>query len=862
MEKTRINLDIVLPGVPDEKDACVQRIINNMSTKRGIEKVHIVPETDTTKATLCFHYDPQKISVEDVQKLAAEAGAGITEHYGHLLLEVKGIRYVRHARVIEIALKELKGLLSVSVSATGWIKIEFDQHHINAAKIYKKLEKLGLSVVSPTTPQSATHLRAVSVNLPGTVNKPETGTNKENKAKQEEQCKEEDDHKHNHDEADHNHEDEAEHDHNHGESGHSHGGMFGEKTELIFALICGAFLGIGFGLSFIANIPAFIPIVCYCLSYFFGGFYTAKEAIEAIAKGQFEIDFLMLVAAAGAAVLGQWAEGALLLFLFSMGHSLEHYAMEKARKSIAALTELAPKTALLKSGNDVKETKIEELKAGDIVVIKPNSKIAADGVIVTGKSSINQAPITGESIPVDKEAVPDPNITPEAADKLDAKYKVFAGSINGNDTIEVKVTRLAANSTIARLVKLVNEAQTQKSPTQNFTDKLEKYYVPAVLILVGLLLFAFVVIDEPFSKSFYRAMAVLVAASPCALAIATPSAVLSGVARAAKMGVLVKGGRPLEELGSLTAIAFDKTGTLTEGKPKLTGVYPLNGISEQELLEIVIAVEKLSDHPLAAAIVKGATEKLQKDVPAASGLQAVQGKGISATFNGASIKVGNAAMFGDTLPADIKSKTEELESQGNTTMIVSKQEQFAGLITVMDVARQDAKETLAELSKIGIKKMVMLTGDNQKVAEAIAKETGITDAWGNLLPEQKVEAIEKLAKEEKKVAMVGDGVNDAPAMAKSTVGIAMGAAGSDVALETADIALMADKLSNLPFAIGLSKKAHNIIRQNLVISLGMVVILIPLTILGIANIGPAVIGHEGSTLVVVFNALRLLGYKK
>ncbi len=426
------------------------------------------------------------------------------------------------------------------------------------------------------------------------------------------------------------------------------------------------------------------------------------------------------------------------------------------------------------------------------------------------------------------------------------------------------MTKIAANSTIARLVKLVNEAQTQKSPTQNFSDKIEKYYVPAVLVLVGLLLLAFLVIDEPFSASFYRAMAVLVAASPCALAISTPSAVLSGVARAAREGVLIKGGKPLEDLGSLTAIAFDKTGTLTEGKPKLTGIYPLNGMSEEQLLEIVIAVEKLSDHPLAAAIVKGGLEKLKKDVPAASGVQAIQGRGIKADYEGTTIHVGNKELFTekhDQLPADLKTKAEDLEEQGNTTMLVQQNDKFIGIVTLMDVARKDAKETLAQLDRIGIRKMIMLTGDNQKVADAIAKEIGITEAWGNLMPEQKVQAIEQLRTSEKKIAMVGDGVNDAPAMAKSTVGIAMGAAGSDVALETADIALMADKLENLPFAIGLSKKAHSIIKQNLFISLGMVIILIPLTITGYATIGPAVIGHEGSTLVVVFNALRLLAYK-
>ena len=657
------------------------------------------------------------------------------------------------------------------------------------------------------------------------------------------------------------------HDHDHTEAGqdHAHGGIFGERTELIFAIICGVLLAIGFGLSFVNDLSPYVSIGFYIGAYLFGGFYTTKEAVEGISKGHFEIDFLMLVAAIGAAILGQWAEGALLLFLFSLGHSLEHHAMAKARRSIAALTELAPKTALLKTGNDIKEVKIEALQTCDVIVVKPNSKISADGIVVKGNTSVNQAPITGDSIPVDKMPVEDPAIDITGADKLDEQYRVFAGSINGAEAIEIKVTRIAADSTIARLVKLVNETQTQKSPTQNFTDKLEKYYVPSILVLVVLLLFAFVVIDEPFSASFYRAMAVLVAASPCALAISTPSAVLSGVARAARGGVLVKGGRPLEELGSLTAIAFDKTGTLTEGKPKLTGVYPLNGTTTEQLLQTVVAVEKLSDHPLAAAIVKGGREQLGKEVPAASNVSAIQGRGIKADYEGTTVHVGNKELFTEKnsqLPADIQAKVEELESKGNTTMLVQQNDTFIGIVTLMDVARQDAKETLAQLKHVGIRKMIMLTGDNQKVAEAIAKEIGITDAWGNLLPEQKVQAIEKLRSSEKKVAMVGDGVNDAPAMAKSTVGIAMGAAGSDVALETADIALMADRLSNLPFAIGLSKKAHTIIRQNVFISLGMVVLLIPLTISGIAHMGPAVIGHEGSTIVVVMNALRLLAYKK
>lgn len=642
---------------------------------------------------------------------------------------------------------------------------------------------------------------------------------------------------------------------------HDHRGILGENTELYFSILCGIFLGLGYGFSF-TDFPTGISLILYIAAYFFGGYYTSKEAIETISKGGFEIDFLMLVAAIGAAILGEWAEGALLLFLFSLGHALEHHAMGKARKSIEALSSLAPPTAIVRKDGSEKEVSIEELFVGDIILIKPNTKIPADGVVVKGEGNVNQAPVTGESVPVDKKPVSDPEQDYSKEKKINPENRVFAGTINGSSVLEIKVIREAHDSTIARLVKMVNEAEKQKSPTQLFTDKFEKYFVPSVLILVILLCFAFVVIDEPFSKSFYRAMSVLVAASPCALAISTPSAVLSGIARAARGGVLIKGGRPLEDLGNLEAIAFDKTGTLTEGRPKLTHIITLSG-SEEDFLKVLVAVESQSDHPLAEAIVKGVKEKYGTIlIPQAQKVKGVTGKGISAEFDGEKVLIGNKALFNDQggLPEEIKKKASDLEKEGNTTMIAKKGNKFLGIVSLMDVPRMEAKDTLARLKSIGIRQMIMLTGDNQQVAQAVAAQIGITEALGNLMPEDKVRAIERLNNQFKRVAMVGDGVNDAPAMAKSTVGIAMGAAGSDVALETADIALMGDKLEALPFTIGLSRKARAIIKQNLWISLGMVAILIPLTISGIASIGPAVIAHEGSTLLVVFNALRLLVY--
>ena len=842
MKKLKIKIPVILPQVPNEKDTCVERLIQELQAKEGIEKVHVADANGEDVPQLCFHYDPDIISIDRIQSLAERTGAEITEKYGHLLIEVKGIRHTRQARTIEKSLLAINGVLEASVSASGMVRLEFDKKQTNFDEISKQIEKEDLQIQRSSSNEN--DYTEVS--------------NKKQESSKKQDTKEQTSTKgHEHKEGE-THED--------GEA-HAHGGIFGKNTELIFAIICGTLLGIGFGLSYVASIPDWVSLSLYIGAYFFGGYFTAKEAIQTVAKGGFEIDFLMLVAAIGAAALGEWAEGALLLFLFSLGHALEHYAMEKARKSIAALADLAPKTALLKKDGKTEEVGIEKLIIGDIIVVKPNSKISADGVVVKGKSSVNQAPITGESVPVDKIPVEDTGKDYSADDDIKDENRVFAGTINGNNTLEIKVIKEAKDSTLSRLVKLVNEAQTQKSPTQLLTDKFEKYFVPSVLILVGILLFAFLVIDEPFSASFYRAMAVLVAASPCALAISTPSAVLSGVARAARGGVLIKGGRPLEDLGVITALAFDKTGTLTEGKPKLTEVVPLGDIEENELLKIAVAVENLSDHPLAKAVVRDGKERLKgTDITDASDLEAVLGKGIKASLGKDKIYIGNLDLYEDLDDAkpseDISNKVKELESGGNTTMLIRRNKEYIGIIALMDTPREAAKETLKKLKEIGIKRMIMLTGDNQKVADAVAKEIGLTDAWGSLLPEEKVDAIKKLKEQESKVAMVGDGVNDAPAMANSTVGIAMGAAGSDVALETADIALMADKLETLPFAIGLSREAKAIIKQNLWVSLGIVALLIPSTIFGLANIGIAVVIHEGSTLLVVFNALRLLAYKK
>jgi Cd2+/Zn2+-exporting ATPase len=539
--------------------------------------------------------------------------------------------------------------------------------------------------------------------------------------------------------------------------------------------------------------------------------------------------------------------------------------MNKAKKSIEALGNLSPKTALVKRNGNLEEVSIEALKIDDVIVVRPNTKIAADGVIISGSSIINQAPITGESIPIDKTFIENTTDLPDFKD-IDKTHVVFAGTINGDSNIEVLVLKLTKDSTVSRLIKMVSEVEAKKSPTQRLTKKFEKWYVPIVIIVVLLLCFAFLVIDESFDISLYRAITVLVAASPCALAISTPSAVLSGIARAAQKGVLIKGGKALEDLGEITTIAFDKTGTLTEGKPKLTNLIPLKDFDVEALAKLVLEVESLSNHPLAKAIANDLKIKYSIEfLNTASNINAIQGKGIQADYDSNKVFVGNVKLMEDSgikVDGTVLSIMEQLLQNGHTVMLVAFKNEVVGLISVMDLPRKTAASTLKRLREIGIKHMIMLTGDHQNVGNAIAKQIGLTEAKGNLLPEDKVAAIKQLIKSDKKIAMVGDGVNDAPAMALSTVSIAMGAAGSDVALETADVALMSDKIENLPFVIGLSRASKRIIKQNIFISLGVVVLLVPITILGLTNIGVAVAFHEGSTIVVVLNALRLLRFNK
>lgn len=621
-----------------------------------------------------------------------------------------------------------------------------------------------------------------------------------------------------------------------------------ENRALLSSLVAGLFLLLGWlGESFF-EFPYPISLGMYLLAYVLAGWDTAIHAWYALKARTFDTDILMIAAALGAAFLGEFAEGALLLFLFSLGHAMERRVLDQARNAIHALSELAPKTALVKRQGQEVEIPVDEIKLEDMVLIRPGTRIPVDGIVTKGSSAVDQSPITGESNPVDKAI----------------SEEVFAGSVNGPGVLEIQVTRLAKDSTLARITKMIEQAQAQKSPTQQLTERFMGWFVPAVLILDLLLILIPPLFGVPFTVSFSRAMVLLVAASPCALALGTPAAIMAGVAQAARNGVLVKGGRHLENLGRLKALAFDKTGTLTQGKLQLTDIVSADSASEAEVLALAAAVESRSAHPLAKAIVRESDSR-QLKLPEVEDVEELNGRGVHARLQNNPVRVGSVQSMNESgirVPSVILEKVETLANQGKTTILVSKGGETLGLLAVADTIRPDTKNTISELHSQGIRKMVMLTGDNPQVAAHIARQIGMDEFRAQLMPEDKVTAVRSLVAQYQDVGMVGDGVNDAPALANATVGIALGGASTDVALETADVALMGDDLTKLPFAVALGRATRNLILQNLVIAMGVIFTLILSALFGWAGLGITVLIHEGSTIVVALNSLRLLKFEQ
>lgn len=577
-----------------------------------------------------------------------------------------------------------------------------------------------------------------------------------------------------------------------------------------------------------------------------GGAATALRAWFSLQKLRFDMNVLMTVAVIGAAAIGEWSDGAAVAFLYSVSNTLESYTMENARQSIRELMNITPREALVRRDGKEVLLPVDEIRVGDIMIVRPGEKIAMDGRITKGHSAVDQSVITGESIPVEK-GVGD---------------EVFAGSLNQEGAIEVEVTRLVNDTTIAKIIHMVEEAQAQKAPSQAFVDRFSAIYTPVVLALAAAIsLLPPVIWGQPWSPWIYRGLALLVVSCPCALVVSTPVALVAAIGNAARNGVLIKGVIHLEEAGILAVVAFDKTGTLTMGKPVVTDVIAIGEQDKSGLLAMAASIEQFSEHPLARAIVREAGE-MGIELSRVENFQAIAGKGARGEVGGRVYHIGSLRLFeeiGATVTG-IKPIMEQLQGEGKTAMILGTETEILGVIAVADKVREKSKNAIRELKKTGVR-TVMLTGDNIATARAIAEELGIDEFEADLLPESKVEAVKRLTEKYGKVAMVGDGINDAPALALATVGIAMGGAGADVALETADIALMADDLSKLPFCIRLSKAAFRVIKQNIAFALAVKLFAVLLVFPGWLTLWLAILADMGASVLVTLNGIRLLRLK-
>jgi Cd2+/Zn2+-exporting ATPase len=601
----------------------------------------------------------------------------------------------------------------------------------------------------------------------------------------------------------------------------------------------------------LATPPAEIAAdIGYALAIAIGGYAIARSGIAALASRVVGMEMLMTIAVAGAVAIGEWQEGAAVVVLFNLGETLEALTMDRTRRSIRSLMDMSPAEATVLRGGEELRLAVAEIAVGDRLLVKPGEKIAMDGRIVEGRSFVNQAPITGESEPAEKQT----------------GDEVFAGTINQHGSLEVEVTRVAADSTLSRIIRMVEEAQAQQAPTQRFVDRFAQYYTPAVVLLaVAIFAVPTLLLQQAWEPWFYRALMLLVVSCPCALLISTPVTVIAAIGHAAKAGILIKGGAYLERLGKVTAVAFDKTGTLTEGSPSIVAVAPFGGQSREELLRLAAGVEVLSEHPTAKAVVRLAREE---GVVIATGgeFAAFAGRGAKAKVGGAEAWIGSPrwveAELGIAIPAAGRELISRWEEEGCTVMAVGTAEGAIGALAAADPIRASSREAIARLSQAGVAHIVMLTGDNEGAARRVAAASGGIGWHAQLLPQDKLAEVRSLVQQGDVVAMVGDGINDAPALAVADVGVAMGAAGTGVALETADVALMADDLGKLPYAIRLGRRALRVIRQNIAFSLLVKAVFIALIFAGYSTLWLAVLADTGASLIVIANGMRLLRTRK
>lgn len=611
----------------------------------------------------------------------------------------------------------------------------------------------------------------------------------------------------------------------------------------ILTILSGIFATIGF-IGHHLHGSIFLTNIFLSLAVLTGGFHIAWKGIREARNLTLGMNFLMSLAVVGAIILGEFTEAAMVVFLFALAQLLESFSVEKARRSIESLMDLAPPVASLKTAQGIEVLPVADIQVGDVIIIKPGERLPLDGMVTAGHSMVNQAPITGESMP---------------SEKLNGS-QVYAGTINQEGMLEIRVSRNSEDSTLARIIHMVEEAQAQKAPTQQFVEKFSLYYTPIVVTIALLLaLVPSLVFNADFSNWIYRALVLLVISCPCALVISTPVTIVSALTNAARQGILIKGGTFLENFEKMQALAFDKTGTLTYGQPKVKAVIPINGMSELEVVQIAASIEAHSEHSIGKAILEYAKE-IKLDLKSVQDFTSITGMGAKAKIEGKQYLLGNHRLFetngwcGD----HIHKKLKGIEEKQQTAVLIGQEEKVIAIIAIADEVRKNAKLSIKELHEAGIQKVLMLTGDNETTARMISRELEITDYRAELLPADKVTEVRKFMEEYQHVAMIGDGINDAPALAAASLGIAMGASASDTAMETADIALLSDDISKIAYLKRLSHKTVNIIKENIAIALLLKGMFFALAIPGIATLWMAVFADMGASLIVIFNGLRAL----
>lgn len=865
---SRAEIAVTLPAA-GECEQCLGRLSEAITLIKGVEEVQIHPE----RSVMTLNYNPEMVPLDRIEDLAKDFGVGIANRFAHETLRVTDMDCADCAAKLEAAVRRMPGVLFVSVNfAAGTMRLEYETERVTRQSILARIKELGYGIEESEHGRGTT---AAEFRLSGLDCADCATTVERNVASLSGVLK-------------------AQVDFSSAKlvveyqfpltsddivrsverSGYSVTPIMAGRTapeqrpflvrnrRALLTAGSGLATAIGVGLSLLGQ-PSPYPQLVFALAMLIGGYPIARSGLYGLWRNRsLDMNALMTIAVIGAAAIGEWSEGATIVFLFSLGNALEGYTMDRARGAIRALMNLAPNQANVKRGDSEVSLPVEEVRVGEIVVVRPGEKIPVDGTVRLGNSSVNQAPVTGESVPVAKSA----------------GDEVFAGTINERGYLEVEATKPYAENTIAKIIQVVEQAQAQRAPSQRFVDRFAHYYTPAVLAVAGgIALVPWLILGQPFDTWFYRALVLLVIACPCALVISTPVSIVSGIARAARNGVLIKGGVHLEEAGSLRVVAFDKTGTLTQGRPEVTDVIALpssDGVGAplpaSEVLHLAAAVEARSEHPLAAAVLRRMEEEenngKSRDALAhahtVGDFEAVTGKGARAQVDGQTYYVGSARLFEDlglSIEA-IKDQLDDLRTAGKTVLLLGTQERLIGIIAVADRIRPGASEAVAALKRAGVQRVVMLTGDHQQTAQAVATQTGADEYRAGLLPEDKVRAIQQLMAKYGKVAMVGDGVNDAPALATSTVGIAMGAAGTDVALETADIALMADDLSKVAYTIALSRRALGIIRWNIAFSLAIKALFLVLAVPGLVTLWLAIVADVGASLLVTLNGMRLLRY--